>query len=85
MTPRPTGALPGTDLGDEFLLYDREADCVHVLNGTAREIFLLFDGTRSIEQVATVFAERFGLEPEQARSDVEDTMARLRELGVIAD
>lgn len=81
--PRPTGVLKGTDLGDEFLFYDRDHDRVHVLNGTAREIFLLFDGERSEDDVASVVAERFEIDLQQAREDVGETAQRLRDLGVI--
>ena len=43
----PTGSLNQRDLGDEFLFYDRDGDRVHVLNGVAREVFLLCDGNRT--------------------------------------
>ena len=81
--PRPTGTFKGTDLGDEFLFYDRDNDRVHVLNATAREIFLLFDGTRTQDDVAAVLVERFDVELPQAQSDVENTTRQLRELGLI--
>jgi hypothetical protein len=83
--PRPTGALKGTDLGDEFMFYDHEKDHVHVLNATAREIFLLFDGTRTAADVTVAVAEMFEIDADRARADVETTEARLRELGVIGD
>lgn len=83
--PRPTTSMKGTDLGDEFLFYDREQDRVHVLNGTAREIFLLFDGSRSEEDVAAVVADKFDVELTQARDDVCDIAGRLRDIGVIED
>jgi hypothetical protein len=83
--PRPTGLLKGTDLGDEFLFYDRGQDRVHVLNGTAREIFLLFDGSRTEDEVAAALAGKYEIALEQARDDVAETAHRLRDLGVIAD
>ena len=85
MMPRPTPSMKGTDLGDEFLFYDREQDRVHVLNGTAREIFLLFDGSRSEEEVAAALADKFDVDLGQARDDVGDIATRLRDLGVIED
>ncbi len=79
----PTDAHKGTDLGDEFLFYDGGNDRVHVLNATAREIFLLFDGSRSEDEVVQVFAERHGLDEHQARGDVLETVRRLRDLGLL--
>ncbi len=82
--PRPSGTFDGTDLGDEYLFYDRERDQVHVLNGTAREIFLLLDGSRSEEDVAREVARRYEVDLERAIADVAETLRRLRELGVVA-
>jgi PqqD family protein of HPr-rel-A system len=83
MHPRPAATLPSTDLGDEFLFYDREQDRVHVLNGTAREIFLLCDGNRSEEEIARAIAERYQVDVEVALRDARDTIERLVELGLL--
>ena len=80
---RPTETFKGTDLGDEYLFYDRENDRVHVLNGTAREIYLLFDGVRSQEEVARVVAEKYELEAKRAQDDVADAVTHLLDLGVL--
>jgi len=82
--PRPTDAYEGTDLGDEFLFYDRERDRVHVLNNTAREIFLLCDGKRNEDDVAQALAEKYGLDESTALEDTRATLSRLRDLGVLA-
>jgi pyrroloquinoline quinone biosynthesis protein D len=83
MRPRPSDALPCTDLGDEYLFYDREQDRVHVLNGTAREIFLLCDGSRSEEEIGREMADRYRLDVETALRDARDTIGRLVELGLL--
>lgn len=76
--------LNGTDLGDEFLFYDRARDHVHVLNSTAREIYLLCDGSRSEEQVAAGIAEKYGLDEATVRADTQATLVQLYELGLLA-
>jgi len=81
--PKPTGSFEGTDLGDEYLFYDRENDRVHVLNTTAREIFLLCDGERSEDQIAGALAETYDLDPDTAGADTRQTLKRLYELGVL--
>ena len=81
--PRPAPSSTGTDLGDEYLFYDRERDRVHVLNGTAREIFLLCDGSRTEVEVESAFAEKYGDERDRARSDARETIRQLYELGLL--
>lgn len=82
--PRANDALEGRDLGDEYLFYDREHDRVHVLNGTAREVFLLCDGSRTVAQLALALVDRYGIDDETARRDTEELVTRLRELGLLA-
>jgi PqqD family protein of HPr-rel-A system len=81
--PHPAPGCHGQDLGDEYLFYDRDSDQVHVLNGTAREIFLLCDGARSDEEIARTFAERYDVEAETARADALRTLDELVRLGLL--
>lgn len=81
--PTPMGGLTGRDLGDEYLFYDHECDRVHVLNGTAREIFLLCDGSRSEEELVHRLVERFHVDETTARRDVSETVRRLIDLKVL--
>ena len=79
----PSGTIQGRDLGDEYLFYDRKGDQVHILNGTARTIYLLCDGTRSVEQVARAIAEQYGIDLEQARRDTSEAVDQLIRLGLL--
>ena len=81
--PRPTRSFEGTDLGDEYLFYDRENDRVHVLNTTAREIFLLCDGKRTEDEIASALAKTYDLETATAGKDTQQTLQRLYDLGVL--
>lgn len=81
--PTATDTFTGRDLEEEFLFYDSSGDQVHVLNGTAREIFLLCDGNRRPEEIAESMVERFEVEPEQALADVNETVDRLLEIGLL--
>jgi hypothetical protein len=71
------------DVGDELMFYEREGDRVHILNGTARKIFRLCDGKRSLEEIAAELVDCFEVEPDTARRDVEETVERLCELGIL--
>lgn len=79
-----TERIPGKDLGDEYVFYDAAGDSVHVLNATARSVYLLCDGTRSIEEVARTIAGEYDVDEETALRDVKDTVARLVELGILS-
>jgi len=71
------------DLGDELLVYDPGSDRVHVLNGTARELYLLADGSRSVAALVTAFLERYEVDPGEGERAVHETLTRLVELGLL--
>jgi pyrroloquinoline quinone biosynthesis protein D len=73
----------GRDLDEEYLFYDQKGDQVHVLNGTAREIYLLCDGSRKPADIAMNIVKQYDVEPEQAMTDVLDAIARLIKLGLL--
>jgi PqqD family protein of HPr-rel-A system len=73
----------GRDLGDEYMFYDSAHEQVHVLNATAREIFLLCDGTASVREIVRRFGARFGVDDSIALRDVEETLGRLLSLGLV--
>ena len=80
---RPSKAYDGRDLGDEYLFYDREGDKLHVLNGTAREIYLMCDGTRDAEEIAQALVDSYKLEPPVARQDTAEALLQMLELGLL--
>ena len=81
--PRPTERFRGTDLGDEFVFYDSANDRVHVLNSTAREIYLLCDGSRDERAISESFAGQFSDSTEEARRDALVVLRQLAELGLV--
>ena len=82
--PRRTGTYLEKDLSGEYLFYDQGGDRVHVLNGTAREIYLLCDGTRTVGAIAVSLRERFVVDEETARRDAAAAVAELLEKGLLA-
>ena len=81
--PRQTGALPGKDLGGEYMFYDEDGDRHHVLNATAREVFLLCDGTRTAEEVVREMMQRFEVDEETLRRDVPKVIEDLLKLSLL--
>jgi hypothetical protein len=71
------------DLGDEFLAYDRGANQVHVLNATAREIFIRCDGEQTLEQISSAISTIYACDPQIVLQDLMVTIDRLVSLGLI--
>ena len=81
---KPMDEVRYRDLGDECLFYDHAGDRLHVLNGSARAIFLLCDGTRTEDQVAADFANQYDIDHDAAENDAHELIAQLLELGILA-
>ncbi len=81
--PRPTRTHLEKDLSGEDLFDDHGGDQVHVLNGTAREIYLLCDGRRTLLAIARSLAGRYAVAEATARADVSAVVAELRQRGLL--
>lgn len=84
MNPRPAPGTIGRDSGDECLFRDADGERIHVLNQTAREIYLLCDGSRSNEDIAAEIAERYTADSFTIRADVDEMLDLLVGLGILA-
>ncbi len=83
MLPTARKELQGKDLQDEYLVWDGSGDRLHVLNSTARAIFLLCDGEHTEEQIAESLVTTFQIDLETATADVQRTLKELGEIGLI--
>ena len=81
--PHATSGVLGKDLGDEYLFYDSANERVHVLNATARVIYLLCDGRASVREIVQRFRAQFAVDDSTARRDVEETLEQLHALGLV--
>ena len=84
MNPRPARGAHGRDAGDECLFRDPDGLRIHVLNRTAREIYLLCDGSRTPAEVAGELADRYLVDPGTARADVDVLVELLVGLGILS-
>lgn len=82
-TPRRRREVLTRDLGNEIVIHDAAHGNVHVLNETAREVFLACDGTRDRGQLAALLAELYSIAAEEAERDVAMILDHLREIGAI--
>ena len=82
--PRQRGELRGKDLGGEYMFYDENSDRHHLLNMTAREVFLLCDGTRTSDDIIREMMERFEVDEATLRRDVPEVIEKLLKLNLLA-
>jgi len=82
--PKPNPQVTGRDLRDEYVLLGSAGDRIHVLNDTAREIYLLCAGTRTLAEIAAALRATYDVPPEKAREDVERVIAELDAAGVLS-
>lgn len=69
--------------GDNIILYDYLLEQRFVLSPIAYEIFLEFDGVKSIEDIAIVIAEKYGQVAENIIQDVTDLVKNLARVNTI--
>ncbi len=74
------------NLNDSFELSDglvaRISDKLHTMNETAREIFEMFDGSRSVREIISDLAERYP-DNDDVNIIVEGFIKRLYEAGLL--
>jgi len=82
--PRHADGFTGRDLGDEYVILDRAGDRFYQLNGTAREIYLLCDGSRTADDIAIAMTGSYTVTLETSRRDTAKTIAELQRAGILA-
>lgn len=80
----PRRTVAGRDLGDEYLFFDRDADEVHLLNESAREILLLCDGSRDSRALGQELSRIYDVDPARAEADANELLLLLLELGLVS-
>ena len=82
--PQQLDRFLGKDLGDEYLFYDATGEQVHVLNATARKVYLMCDGSHTVEEMVRAFVAEYEIDEPTARADIDETVRRLEQLGLIS-
>ncbi|MFM2304381.1 MAG: hypothetical protein RLZZ135_1791 [Cyanobacteriota bacterium] len=72
------------DLGDELLIYSDEQELGITLNHSSKQIWQLCDGTRNLEDMATVLSEQLGCAQEVLLEDICMTIIQFHKLGLLA-
>ena len=68
-----------TEIDDDISLFDPRSQEVHVLNGTASDVWRLCDGDHTVEEIAELLAAAYGTEASLIRDDVARAVATFDE------
>ena len=79
----PRGDLLVTELDGELTVYDPHHNDVHLLNGTAGDIWRLLDGSNDLDRVTEVIAEAYSTPIDEVRPHVVRMVAQLVELDLV--
>lgn len=65
-------------LGSDLMLYDKEADKVHILNETGALVWELLDGKLNIADIEKIFIQKFpGTKHEDISADINEIIKKL--------
>ena len=85
-TPRKiTANFVETEIDDEILLVDLDGGELFSLSGTAREIWRLIDGERTLDEIVDSVADGYSIETRQVRRDIEQFLGQLEAAALVAD
>jgi pyrroloquinoline quinone biosynthesis protein D len=81
--PRHADGFTGREVGEDYVILDRAGDRFYQLNGTAREIYLLCDGSRTADDIARAMTRSYTVTLETSRRDTAKTIAELLRAGIL--
>ena len=81
--PRQVAGIVTSEVLDELVAYSPATSQAVSLNPSARAIWELCDGTRTVDEICAELAEAAGASVEVLRADVTSTLDRFRELGLV--
>lgn len=81
--PSDNDALVFREVNGEILVLDNRSSQIHQLNGTASFIWQTYRQSTSEQDTAAAVAAAFQIDEETARSDVANTVQRLRLLNLV--
>ena len=68
---------------DELILFNPTTETYYTLNRSAREVWELADGTRSLDDIARDLGSRYGINAEALRDDVATIINGFADAGLI--
>ena len=81
---KAVGRFSETAIDDEIVVMSLVNGDFFSLTGTARDIWVLIDGTHDRAAIITVLAERYGVAGDAIDGEVDAFLAQLGEAGLLA-
>jgi hypothetical protein len=81
--PQQVGNVKIYDLFDEVVLYSQTLDMAFSLNSTAKAIWELCDGNRSVEKISYELSQQFDGSETSLLSDIDRTVKLLHQHGLL--
>jgi hypothetical protein len=83
--PRPHQSpdIVCSEVLDELVAYAPASSQAVSLNVSARAIFELCNGTRTVDDICNELSESAGIPPEALRTDVQAAISQMRDLGLL--
>ena len=70
-------------VGQQLFLYNDSDDTVHTLNSGAAMIWLLCDGSRNLDEIASNVVSESNLTKEEMATIVQETIQQFQEIGLL--
>jgi Coenzyme PQQ synthesis protein D (PqqD) len=82
--PTPSPDVVGRRLDDRFVLVNRRTNRIYELNRTASALWELLSENAEASDLEERMQERFRVEPEGLRRDIDSTMRLLADAGLVS-
>ena len=83
VSPQKKAGVIAQQVLEEMVLYDSNTEMGYSLNGSARKIWDLCDGKRSLTVICSEIAKELQIDAELLRDDVKTTIYELASLGLL--
>jgi hypothetical protein len=81
--PRHVDGVVTSEVLDELVAYSPATSQAVSLNVSARAIFELCNGTRTVDDISNELSGSAGMPPEALRDDVQAAIEQMRDLGLL--
>jgi hypothetical protein len=83
--PQARTSVADVEIDGEAVLYDEQAEALHVLNSTAALVWACCDGSGSVAAIADDLAQAFGADPGKVLADVVELVRRFGRSGLLVN
>jgi hypothetical protein len=83
--PISSERVSAVELDESTGLYDEASHALAILNPTATAVWRRCDGEKTFDEIVEEIALEYGIGAHFVREDVEQTLRKLAELGLVSD